>query len=61
MPYPNIGDYKGQIGLSSPATYPSTMGYKANEGNMQLRQQVYANRYYSSVGQELPSLLGALY
>jgi hypothetical protein len=26
-PYPNVGDYKGQTGLSSPATYPSTVEY----------------------------------
>jgi hypothetical protein len=25
--YPNVGDYKGQIGLSPPTAYPSTMGY----------------------------------
>ena len=27
MLYPNVGDYKGQIGLSPPAAYPSTVGY----------------------------------
>jgi hypothetical protein len=25
--YPNVGDYKGQTGLSPPAAYPSTMGH----------------------------------
>jgi hypothetical protein len=32
-PYPNVGDYEGQMGLSPPAVYPSTMEYEANEGN----------------------------
>jgi hypothetical protein len=34
LPYPNVGDYKGRIGLSLPTAYPSTVGYEANEGNM---------------------------
>jgi hypothetical protein len=33
-PYLNLGDYKGQIGLSPLVAYPSTVGYEANEGNM---------------------------
>jgi hypothetical protein len=36
MPYPNVGDYKGQKGLSPPAAYPTTMEYKANEGSSSL-------------------------
>jgi hypothetical protein len=32
--YPNVGDYKGWIGLSPPATYPSAVGHEANEGNL---------------------------
>ena len=31
---PNVGDYKGQIGLSPPVTYPSTMGNETNEGSL---------------------------
>ena len=31
MPYLNVGDYKGWIGLSPPIAYPSTMGHEANE------------------------------
>ena len=31
---PNVGDYEGWIGLSPPATYPSTMGHEANEGSL---------------------------
>ena len=34
MPYPNMGDYKGWTGMSPPVAYPSTMGYKANEGSL---------------------------
>ena len=34
MPYPNVGDYKGQTGLSPPTAYPSTGGYEANEGSL---------------------------
>ena len=34
MPYPNVGDYEGWIGLSPPTTYPSTVGYKANKGSL---------------------------
>jgi len=30
-PNPNMGDYKGWIGLSSPVAYPSTMGNEVNE------------------------------
>ena len=26
--YPNMGDYKGRTGLSPPAAYPSTVGYR---------------------------------
>jgi hypothetical protein len=33
MPYQNMGDYKGQTELPPPAAYPSTGGYKANEGD----------------------------
>jgi hypothetical protein len=33
MSYPNMGDYEGWTGLPPLATYPSTMGYEANEGN----------------------------
>jgi hypothetical protein len=36
MPYPNVGDYKGQIGLSPPVTYPSIGGYEANEGTSKI-------------------------
>jgi hypothetical protein len=43
-----MGDYKGQIGMSPPATYPSTMEYKANEGNLKPRHHVEAFDYYSS-------------
>jgi hypothetical protein len=32
--YSDVGDYKGQIGLSPPAAYPSTVGYEANKGNV---------------------------
>jgi len=32
--YPNVEDYKGQIGLSPPAAYPSTMEYKAKKGSL---------------------------
>jgi hypothetical protein len=42
MPNPNVGDYKGRIGLSPPAAYPSTMGNEVNEGNVKLRHHVYA-------------------
>ena len=28
---PDVGEYKGWIGLSPPTAYPSTMGNKANE------------------------------
>jgi hypothetical protein len=31
---PNMGGYKGRIGLSSLAVYPSTMWNKANEGDL---------------------------
>jgi hypothetical protein len=34
MPYSNIGDYEGETGLSSPATYPSTGEYEAKEGSL---------------------------
>jgi hypothetical protein len=30
----NMGDYKGQIGLSPPIAYPSTVENEANEGNL---------------------------
>jgi hypothetical protein len=33
-PYLDMGDYKGWIGLSPPAAYPSTGGYEANEGSL---------------------------
>ena len=33
-PYPDMEDYKGQIGLSPPAAYPSTVEYKENEGSL---------------------------
>jgi hypothetical protein len=36
MPYANVEDYKGWIGLSPPATYPSTRGYEVNEGTSSL-------------------------
>jgi hypothetical protein len=45
-----MGGYKGQIGLSPPAAYSSTVGNKANEGNFKLRHHVYAIGYGSSVG-----------
>jgi hypothetical protein len=32
--YPNVGDYKGQTGLSPLAAYPSTMEYEANESSL---------------------------
>jgi hypothetical protein len=32
-PNPNVGDYKGQTGLSPPAAYPSTVRNEKNEGN----------------------------
>jgi hypothetical protein len=32
--YPNMGDYKGWIGLSPPAAYPLTGGYEANKGSL---------------------------
>ena len=28
------GDYKGRIGLSPPAAYPSTVGNEVNEGSL---------------------------
>ena len=34
MPYPNMEDYKGWIGLSPPTAYPLTDGYEANEGSL---------------------------
>jgi hypothetical protein len=34
MPYPNVGDYEGRIGLSPPTAYPSTGGYETNEGSL---------------------------
>jgi hypothetical protein len=34
MSYPDVGDYKEQIELSSPAAYPSTIEYEANEGSL---------------------------
>ena len=49
MSNPNVGDYKGRIGLSPPAAYPSTVGYKANKGSLQPRHHVYAIDYSSSV------------
>ena len=42
MPYLDMGDYEGWTGLSPPTAYPSTMGYEANEGNVQLRHHIYA-------------------
>ena len=59
-PYPNVGDYKGWIGLSPPAAYPSTMEYETNEGSLQPRYHVYTIDYYSSAEQGDPSLSGAL-
>ena len=53
-----MGDYKGWIGLSLPVTYPSTMGYKANEGSLEPRHHVYAIDYYYSIDQGYPSLSG---
>jgi hypothetical protein len=32
-PYLNVGDCKGQTGLSPPAAYPSTVEHEANEGS----------------------------
>ena len=32
--YPNMGDYKGRIGLPPPIAYPSTDEYEANEGSL---------------------------
>ena len=55
---PNLEDYKGRIGLSPPAAYPSTMEYEANEGSLQPRHHVYAINYYSSINQGYPSLSG---
>ena len=49
MPYSNVGDYKGQTGLSPPTAYASTGGYEANEGSLKPRHHVYAIDYYSSV------------
>jgi hypothetical protein len=34
MPYPDMGGYKGWIGLSPLAAYPLTMEYEANEGSL---------------------------
>ena len=34
----DVGDYKGWIGLSPPAAYPSTVGNEANEGSLKSRQ-----------------------
>ena len=31
---PNVGDYKGRIGLSPPTAYPSTVGNEANKGSL---------------------------
>ena len=58
---PNMGNYEGRIGLSPLATYPSTMGNEANDGDFSLRHHIYAIGHYSSVGQELPFLSGVLY
>ena len=55
-PYLNVGDYKGQTGLSPPTAYPSTMEYEVNEGSLQPRHHVYAIDYYSSINQGYPSL-----
>ena len=60
-PNPDVEDYKGQIGLSSPAAYPSTMGNETNEGSLYPRHHVYAIDYYSSAIQGYPSLSGVLY
>jgi hypothetical protein len=61
MPYPNMGDYKGWIGLSPPAAYPSTVEYEANEGSRQPRHHVYAISYYSSIRKGLSIFIRALY
>ena len=45
----DVGEYKGRIGLSPPAAYPSTMGNEANEGNLYPRHHVYAINYYSNM------------
>jgi hypothetical protein len=60
-PYPDMADYEGWIELSPPATYPSTMGYKANEGNLYPEHHVYAIDYYSSVCNGLSVFIRALY
>ena len=57
----DVGDYEGRTGLSAPTIYPSTVGNEANEGSLKPRHHVYAIDYYSSVGQEHPSLSGVLY
>jgi hypothetical protein len=36
MPYLNMGDYMGWIGLSPPTAYPSTVEYEANKGSSSL-------------------------
>ena len=45
----DMAEYKGWIGLSPPAAYPSTVEHEANEGSLQSRQHVYTIDYYSSV------------
>jgi hypothetical protein len=56
-----MADYEGWIELSPPATYPSTMGYKANEGNLYPEHHVYAIDYYSSICDGLSVFIRALY
>jgi hypothetical protein len=34
MLYPNVGDYKGNTGLSPPTAYTSTREYEENEGSL---------------------------
>jgi hypothetical protein len=41
---PDVGDYKGWIGMSPPATHPSTAGNEANEGSLYPRHHVLASR-----------------
>ena len=45
----DMGEYKGQTGLSPPTAYPSTVGNKVNEDSSYPRQHVYTIGYYSSV------------
>jgi hypothetical protein len=60
-PYLNVGDYEGRIGLPPPTADPSTEGYKAKKGSLYRRHHVYTINYYSSAGQEHPSLSGVFY